>query len=58
MEENLVKIGEKQFWKPIYTIFHRTSFKVLGRLHYQASYGQNVLEHSIESAWICGILAA
>jgi ribonuclease Y len=58
MEENLVKIGEKAVLE---TNIHNISpnlIKVLGRLHYRTSYGQNVLQHSIESAWICGIIAA
>ena len=58
MDENLIKIGEKAV---LDTNIHNISpnlIKVLGRLHYRTSYGQNVLEHSIESAWICGILAA
>jgi len=58
MDENLIKIWEKAV---LDTNIHNISpnlIKVLGRLHYRTSYGQNVLEHSIESAWICGILAA
>ena len=58
MEENLIKLGEKAVLE---TNIHNISpnlIKVLGRLHYRTSYGQNVLEHSIEAAWICGILAA
>lgn len=58
MEENLIKIGEKAVLE---TNIHNISpnlIKVLGRLHYRTSYGQNVLQHSIEAAWICGILAA
>ena len=58
MEETLVKIGEKAVLE---TNIHNISpnlIKVLGRLHYRTSYGQNVLQHSIEAAWICGILAA
>lgn len=58
MEETLVKIGEKAMLE---TNIHNISpnlIKILGRLHYRTSYGQNVLKHSIEAAWICGILAA
>ncbi|MCB5233623.1 MAG: ribonuclease Y [Candidatus Cloacimonetes bacterium] len=58
MDETLIKIGEQAVLE---TNIHNISpnlIKTLGRLHYRTSYGQNVLQHSIEAAWICGILAA
>ena len=57
MDTNLIAIGEKACLE---TNIHNISpnlIKLIGRLHYRTSYGQNVLNHSIEAAWICGIMA-
>ncbi len=58
MNATLVEIGEKACME---TNIHNISpniVKLIGRLKYRTSYGQNILKHSMEAAWICGILAA
>jgi len=58
MDENLMKLGEQAV---LDTNIHNISpnlIKLIGRLNYRTSYGQNILQHSIETAWICGIIAA
>ena len=58
VEKNIKEEGEKALMKVgIYGV-HPELVKLLGRLHYRTSYGQNVLSHSIEIAEICGIIAA
>src|SRR5690554_6401185 len=58
MDKQLVEIGEKACLDlNIHNVSHNI-VKLLGRLNYRTSYGQNVLQHSKEAAWICGILAA
>jgi ribonuclease Y len=58
MDENLMKFGEKASLDANIHNLSPNIVKLIGRLHYRTSYGQNILQHSIEAAWMCGIMAA
>src|SRR6266545_1054338 len=58
VESEVRRAGEDACIEVGLTDFHPELVRVLGRLKYRTSYGQNVLLHLIETAHLAGIMAA
>ena len=57
VEQVIKKEGENAVLEAGVHGLHPELVKLLGRLHYRTSYGQNVLKHSIEVSLLSGMLA-
>ena len=58
LEEKIFRDGEAAAIELGQPDFHPEILKLLGRLQYRTSYGQNVLAHSKEVAWLAGHMAS
>ena len=58
MEDKIKESGEQAIFDLGVHNVHPELIKILGRLKFRSSYAQNVYQHSVEVAFICGIIAS
>jgi ribonuclease Y len=58
LEDTVRLAGEQAVFEANCGEFHEELVKVLGRLKFRTSYGQNVLKHTLEVVHLCGLMAS
>lgn len=58
VEESIHKAGQEVAFKLGLPKINKELLDYIGRLKYRTSYGQNALGHSVEVAYLCGVMAA
>ena len=58
IEEEIVDIGKRTAIDLGVHALHPEIIRLIGKMKYRSSYGQNLLQHSRETANLCGIMAA
>ncbi len=58
LEEEILEIGQRTVIELNIHGLHNALIRMVGRMRFRSSYGQNLLKHSIETANLCAMMAA
>lgn len=58
VEDSIMEAAEEAVSELGLSTVHSEMMKLIGKLKYRTSYGQNILKHSIEVGWLTGLMAS